>query len=117
MKLMDGRYTIHPSPTLALKVYCDMTRNGGGWTLIISSHTNTWTPRNVRIRNKEEPSLDADYSILLYANKIKDTYLIKDVTFQYRIEADKLGLCYLLVIKGSLHERDILTNTKLFIII
>ena len=90
--LYDGLYTIQPkSDGNAFKVYCDMTRNGGGWTLIVSSHTNTWTNISVRLRNENNPELKKDYSILKYADDIKTSYLIKDTTFQYRLEANAFG--------------------------
>lgn len=30
----DGVYTIYPTPTTKKTVFCDMTTNGGGWTVI-----------------------------------------------------------------------------------
>ena len=68
-----------------------MNRDGGGWTLIVSSHTNNWTVDNVKLRNKDQPDLEEDYSILEHANALKRSYLIKDAKFQYRLEANTLG--------------------------
>jgi len=85
----DGVYQIKMED-LSLHVYCDMTRDGGGWTLLVSSHTNTWTADNVRLRNVDKPHLYQDYSILQYANKLKDTR-VEDSAFQYRLEAHNFG--------------------------
>lgn len=87
----DGVYDIKPTKDLTLKAYCDMTRNGGGWTLVVSSHTNNWTPENVKLRNVNSPDLNADYSIFDYGNKLKDSYLIGTDTYEYRLEAGTLG--------------------------
>lgn len=87
--LHDGIYTISPTEGTKYKVYCDMTRNGGGWTLIVSSHTNTWTSDNVRLRNADEPSITTDYSILKRADGIKRNYLIQ--YFEYKLEAHSRG--------------------------
>ncbi|XP_065647462.1 uncharacterized protein LOC100205261 isoform X2 [Hydra vulgaris] len=89
--LYDGIYTIKPTPTLTLNVYCDMTRDGGGWTLIVSSHSNSWDDKNVWLRNLDKPDLFNDYSIFKYANELKTSYKIQDDTFNYRLEANAIG--------------------------
>ena len=90
VNLVDGIYTVTPKPGLTLKVYCDMTRNGGGWTLIVSSHTNQWNVDNVKSNNADDPNLWKDYSILDHANAFKDNYLFGP-TFDYRLEAEEFG--------------------------
>ncbi|XP_065651532.1 zinc metalloproteinase-disintegrin-like ohanin [Hydra vulgaris] len=89
--LYDGIYTIEPNSKRTLKVYCDMTRDGGGWTLIVSSHSNTWNSENVWKRNSDKPDLYNDYSIFKYANELKNGYKFKADKFNYRLEADELG--------------------------
>ncbi|MBI5608684.1 MAG: hypothetical protein HY902_07365 [Deltaproteobacteria bacterium] len=45
----DGIYTIDPDgtgPQAALDVYCDMTPNGGGWTMLVRLNTNDATKRS-----------------------------------------------------------------------
>ena len=71
--------------------YCDMSRDGGGWTLLVTSHTNSWTSQNVLLRNKDTPQLDNDYSILSRADSIKNNINVKGTSFEYRLEAEKLG--------------------------
>ncbi|EDO47884.1 predicted protein [Nematostella vectensis] len=93
LNLGDGVYTLHPQGQSgpAVKAYCDMTRDGGGWTLLVSSHTNTWTAGNLRLRNEGSPSLTSDYSILKYADDIKNDANIVGNTFEYRLEAQNRG--------------------------
>lgn len=68
-----------------------MSRDGGGWTLLVSSHTNSWTAQNVKLRNADSPKLNEDYSILQYADNIKDNINVAGSKFEYRLEAQSRG--------------------------
>ncbi|KAK3716436.1 hypothetical protein QZH41_016844, partial [Actinostola sp. cb2023] len=87
--LPDGVYDIYPHglSNAPIKAYCDMSRDGGGWTLLVTSHTNRWTKDNVILRNAESPSLTRDYSILKYADGIKNNLNVIGSKFEYRLEA------------------------------
>jgi len=71
-----------------------MSRDGGGWTLLVTSHTNTWTADDVTLRNPDKPSLTADFSILKYADDIKNHLNVIGGKFEYRLEAQRPGLYY-----------------------
>ena len=88
---MDGIYTIQTVKNHSIKAYCDMTHNGGGWMLLVASATNKWDPKKVLANNMDKPDLFSDYSILKYANDLKDYYMIKQDYFEYRLEAEKRG--------------------------
>lgn len=71
--ISDGIYTISPPGKQPIKSYCDFTSHGGGWTLLVTSKTHSgWTSDNVKSRNADQPSLNNDFSILGYADSIKD---------------------------------------------
>ncbi|KAL9951076.1 hypothetical protein ACROYT_G043672 [Oculina patagonica] len=87
----DGVYKIYPVGSQPIMAYCDMSRDGGGWTLLVTSHTNSWTAQNVKLRNENSPKLDQDYSILQYADSIKDNINLAGSKFEYRLEAQSRG--------------------------
>lgn len=86
---MDGVFTISPKKGITIKTYCDMVSQGGGWTLLVSSHTPTWSNESIRERNINSPSVTVDYSMLKYADDVKDNYLITH--FEYKLEAHSRG--------------------------
>ena len=85
----DGVYKINPTGFQEILAFCDMSRDGGGWTLLVASHTNSWTENNVILRNS--PKLYDDYSILKYADSIKDNINVGGTKFEYRLEAQSRG--------------------------
>eukprot|EP00794_Sanderia_malayensis_P020639 gene20639-22674_t len=90
-KPVDGVYMIKIG-SKQMPAYCDMTNDGGGWTLVVSSHTNDWASSDmVKQRNIDKPELLKDYSMLAYADSIKDSYLIADNTFEFKLEAQDRG--------------------------
>lgn len=90
--LKDGIYFVRMiNESTYQPVYCDMSRDGGGWTLLVTSHTATWTQDNVLLRNADKPSMTVDYSILKYADSIKDNVNVVGTTFEYRLEAQDRG--------------------------
>ena len=68
--LLDGFYNIQPVDK-PVSTYCDMTRNGGGWTLLLTSASRQgWNAKNVLERNLQNPTLKTDFSILGQADNI-----------------------------------------------
>lgn len=90
----DGVYTINPDGKGPVKTYCDMTHDGGGWTLLVTSHTNTWTADNIKQRNPNRPTLNGDFSILYKADDIKNSLNVAGEWFEYRIEGHERGKLY-----------------------
>ena len=69
----DGVFTIRPPGLHEVKTYCDFTTEGGAWTLLVTSKTHGgWDKDNIKQRNTDNPSLQDDFSILGFADAIKD---------------------------------------------
>ncbi|KAK3726269.1 hypothetical protein QZH41_003046 [Actinostola sp. cb2023] len=86
----DGYYMIRViNEYQYLPVFCDMTSEPGAFTLIVTSRHNQWTRAQVPARNVFTPSLNNDYSILKYADMIKN--LGNNATFEYKLDANERG--------------------------
>ena len=79
----DGIYWLTGLP---VPVMCDFSHDDGGWTLLLTAVSRQgWDPLSVFGRNMFSPSLADDYSILRYADGIRD--LSTSDRFAYRIES------------------------------
>ena len=78
----DGVYWLTGLPVPAL---CDFSHDDGGWTLLLTSVSKAgWDPYSVLGRSLLSPSLTDNYSMLKYADAIRD--LGTSERFAYRIE-------------------------------
>lgn len=88
----DGVYRLTTSggDEESYKTYCDMSRNKGGWTLLVTSKMpgTEWTSDSVKSRNGDNPSLKSDFSILSRGDEITS---IANGDFEYRLEAGEPG--------------------------
>jgi len=80
----DWIYTINPA-WVNISVYCDMTTDWGGWTLLVTSKSKWWwLYSQVMENNISSPSINSNYSILWKWDIIKT---INNWKFIYRIDA------------------------------
>lgn len=88
----DGVYTVYLQDVHMAKeqkVFCDMSHNEGGWTLLVTSTSKKeWTNQNIKKRNEDKPSISKDYSILQEGDTIKS---ISVGPFLYKLEVSERG--------------------------
>lgn len=96
--LPDGLYWIQNADINGgdpVQIYADMTRNGGGWTLIVANVNRAWSAAEALSVNAQTPpsdptyflNLNGKYSILSWADYIKRS----SSGFEYRLEASLYG--------------------------
>ena len=78
----DGVYWFAGMP---VPVICDFSHDGGCWTLLLTAVSKSWDLLSAKSRREDSPTMKDDYSMLRYADAIRD--LGTGSRFAYRIEA------------------------------